>query len=198
MTRVVFAKGQLDQYLSLCKAKVNMSLPQLAQIISVERHTLNDWRRGKLLPSLEKLKILGNFTNTPLPPILEAKPNTWGSVKAGNVRQQKYGCTLSIEDRIKGGHNSQVARKSHPNYYRALGCIVANDFIQPNYCSELAELVGAILGDGCITHNQVHITLNSKLDIRYAYYLQGQIQKLFGYPAPILKSKECNAVNIVT
>ncbi len=197
MTRAIFKKGQLNEFITQCKNVSGLSLPKLATIISVERHTLNDWRRGKRLPNLEKLNILSELTSTPLPLILEIKSNTWGSAKAGLIRQQKYGCTLTIEDRVKGGHRSQVVRKENPEIYRGLGCIVANDFIQPNYCSELAELVGAILGDGCITNNQLHITLNSKLDIRYAHYLQSQIQKLFGYFPSILKRKECNAVNIV-
>lgn len=197
MTRAVFEKGQLSQFLNKRTRETKMSLPQLAKLISVERHTLNDWRREKLLPNLEKLKILSESARAPLPPILETRRDTWGSSKAGHVRQQKYGCTLSIKDRVKGGHGSQVARKSNPEYYRDIGCIVANSFLRPNYSSELAEIVGAILGDGCITNNQLHITLNSKLDIGYAYYLQGQIQKLFGYSPSILKRKECNAVNVV-
>ncbi len=197
MTRVVFAKGQLDQFLTSCKTIINMSLPQLAQIISVERHTLNDWRRDKLLPSLEKLKMLADLSNTPLPPSLETKSDTWGPVKAGLVRQEKYGCTLSTNDRVKGGRNSQVARKAHPDYYGSLGCIITNNFTQPGYCIELAELIGTILGDGCITNSQLHITLNSKLDIGYAYYLQTQIKNLFNYSPSILKSKGCNAVNVV-
>ncbi|KKU26620.1 MAG: hypothetical protein UX37_C0001G0047 [Microgenomates group bacterium GW2011_GWA2_46_16] len=129
MTRAIFENGQLNKYLSECKTTTNLSLPQLAKAISVERHTLNDWRRGKLLPNLEKLLTLSKFTNIPLPPILETRPDSWGSSKAGLIRQQKYGCTFSIDDRVKGGHNSQIIRKVNPEHYRALGCIVANDFI---------------------------------------------------------------------
>lgn len=197
MTRAIFEKGQLNRYISLCEITTHMSQPQLAEAISVERHTLNDWRRGKRLPNLEKLKELSEFTHIPLPTILDTKVDSWGSTKAGLIRQQKYGCTLSTQDRIKGGHNSQVVRKNMPEHYRCLGCIVPNDFSKPSKSSELAELIGAILGDGCITNNQVHITLNSKLDIGYAHYLQGQIHKLFGYFPSILKRKDCNAVNVV-
>lgn len=197
MTRAIFKKDQLSEFLEKCKNKTGLSLPQLAKTIFVERHTLNDWRREKLLPNLEKLKILSESANVPLPLIVETRRDTWGSSKAGVIRQQKYGCTLSIEDRVKGGHNSQVARKNMPEYFRSLGCIVPNDFAHPNHSSELAELVGAILGDGGITANQVHITLNSKLDLGYAHYLQGQIQNLFGYFPSIIKRKECNTVNVV-
>lgn len=166
MTRVIFEKGQLDRYLSLCKAKMSMSLPQLAQIISVERHTLNDWRRGKLLPNLEKLKILAEFSNTSLPPILKIKEDTWGSSKAGHIRQQMYGYPLSVADRIKGGHNSQIARKNNPEYYASLGCPIPRSFNFPaTNTIELAEFVGILLGDGCIQPEQVSITLNSVADL---------------------------------
>lgn len=197
MTRAVFEKGQLNEYLSHVSKESGHSFLQLSKILSIERHTLSSWRLEKTLPNLEKLKFLSSYIDTPLPPILETKSETWGSTKAGFIRQQKYGCTLSIVDRIKGGHNSQVVRANNPEYYRSLGCIVPNNFLRPNYSAEIAEIVGAILGDGCITYNQVHITLNSKLDIRYAHYLQDQIQSLFGYLPSILKRKECNAVNVV-
>jgi transcriptional regulator with XRE-family HTH domain len=187
MTRVLFKKGQLDQYLSLCKAKMNMSLPQLAQIISVERHTLNDWRREKLLPNLEKLKLLAGFTNTPLPPILESKSDTWGSSKAGLIRQQKYGCTLSVQDRIRGGHNSQVNRHDNPEYYRKLGCPIPRDFIFPDHNNHhLAEFIGILLGDGGIQNLQLSITLNSVADSDYIKYVGKLIYELFQYSPTVL------------
>ncbi len=197
MTRVIFAKGQLDQYLSLCKTKKGMSLPQLAQIIMVNRHTLNDWRREKLLPNLEKLKILSESTNTPLPPIIKTKLDTWGSVKAGHIKQNKYGCTLSIEDRVKGGHNSQVVRKENPEYYRMLGCNVRNKFTFPNHNIQFAELVGLLLGDGHIDKNgQFTVTLNSIADKEYSKYVIKLINLLFNYTPSISKKKNCNALTI--
>lgn len=198
MTRVVFRKGKLDQFLTHCKEKTGLSLPQLAKIISVNRHTLNDWRREKLLPNLEKLKILVEFASVPLPSILEIKPNTWGSSKAGYIRQEKYGCTLSAKDRIKGGHNSQVVRKEKPEYYRSLGCNVRKQFNFPNKNNpHFAEFIGIMLGDGHIGKNgQLCITLNSIADKLYLSYVVQLISQLFGHSPHYCKEKVFNAVNI--
>ncbi|MFZ2199398.1 MAG: hypothetical protein WAV40_01260 [Microgenomates group bacterium] len=189
MTRVVFVKGQIDQYLSLCKTKMGMSLPQLASVIGVNRHTLNDWRREQLLPNLEKLVKLSKFAYLPLPSIIETKIDTWGSSKAGHIRQQKYGCTLSPEDRIKGGHNSQVNRHDNPDYYRKLGCPIPRDFIFPDHNNHhLAEFIGILLGDGGIQNLQLSITLNSVADSDYIKYVDKLICKLFQY-SPTVSSR---------
>lgn len=198
MTRVVFAKGRLDQYLSICKAKMNMSLPELAKLISVDRHTLSDWRRDRLLPSLEKLKILADFSTTSLPLILETKENSWGSSVAGFIRQKKYGCTLSTADRIKGGHNSQVNRKEYPEYYRSIGCNVRKEFIYPSQDNpHFAEFIGVMLGDGHIGSNgQLCVTLNSIADKSYLDYVLKLIAQLFDCTPNYFKEKNANAVNI--
>lgn len=189
MTRVIFEKDQLDQYLSLCKTKMRMSLPQLAQSISVERHTLNDWRREECLPNLEKLQLLSCYAQISLPTILETKPENWGSTNAGFIRQQKYGCTLSAADRIKGGHNSQVNRHDYPDYYRKLGCPIPRDFVFPNRDNyHLAEFIGILLGDGGIQNLQLSITLNSVVDSDYIKYVGKLIYELFQY-SPTISSR---------
>lgn len=159
-----------------------MSLPQLAQIVSIERHTLNDWRRGKRLPNLEKLTQLSKFTCMPLPSIIETKLDTWGSSKAGHIRQQMYGCPLSVADRIKGGHNSQIARKNNPEYYASLGCPIPRSFNFPSAnTNRLSEFIGILLGDGCIQPEQVSITLNTVVDSDYIVYVSELIKDLFQY-----------------
>lgn len=198
MTRVIFEKGRLNQYLSQCQAATNLSLPQLAKIISVERHTLSAWRRGKFLPNLEKLQGLSEFTGITLPRIVARKPNNWGSSKAGHIKNQIYGCTLSITDRIRGGHNSQVARKENPEYYRLLGCNVRKQFDYPSKDSPyFAEFIGIMLGDGHLGANgQLCITLNSIADSQYTGYIIQLISQLFGYSPRYFKEKVFNAVNI--
>ena len=86
MTRAIFMRNHLDQYLWLCQRRTGKSLPQLASIISVNRHTLNDWRREKLLPNLEKLQMLSTYVGVPLPATVETKPDNWGASKAGYIR----------------------------------------------------------------------------------------------------------------
>lgn len=199
MTRVIFARGELDQYLSLCQSQTGRSLPELARIISVDRHTLNDWRRERLLPHLEKLTQLSEFTNILLPTILGTKPDTWGSSKAGYIRQKKYGCSLTHVDRVKAGINSQQHRRNNPQYYAALGCNVARTFALPtNFSVELAELVGILLGDGGIRESQFTITLNSVADRPYSRYVISLINTLFAYKPTIAQRNNCNALILTT
>ncbi len=199
MTRAIFENNKLNEFLDKCKNVTRLSLPQLAKVISVERHTLNDWRRERLLPNLEKLCQLSEFTNTPLPSIVGTKLNTWGSSKAGHIRQEKYGCTLTHDDRVKAGTNSQQRRREHPEYYAGLGCNVARTFALPiNRTNELAELVGILLGDGGITQSQFTITLNSIADKQYSYYVRDLIFKLFAYTPTLAQRKNCNAVTLTT
>lgn len=189
MTRVVFKKGDLDKYLAQIIKDQGCFFLQLSKLLNVERHTLASWRRGECLPSLEKLQFLSSYTQAPLPRVLESKSDTWGSVKAGNIRQQKYGCTLSIKDRVKGGHNSQVNRHDNPDYYRKLGCPIPRDFTFPDHHDyHLAEFIGILLGDGGIQKVQLSITLNTIADSNYIKYVGNLIYDLFQY-SPTISSR---------
>ena len=199
MTRVVFKKGNLDQYLSLCKATMNMSLPQLAQTISVERHTLNDWRRSKKLPNLEKLTKLSTFTKIQLPKIIEIKPENWGGSVGAIHRQKLYGCTLTHADRVKAGTNSQQRRRENPDYFASMGCNIAQTYALPiNQTRELAELVGILLGDGSIRLSQFTITLNSVEDKEYSSYVVNLIEKLFFYIPKVVIRTDYKILTITT
>lgn len=186
MTRAIFEKGQLNEYLSQISKERGYSLLQISKLLGIERHTLTSWRQEKSLPNLERLQFLSNYVDIPLPPILETRLDTWGSSKAGFIRQQKYGCTLSIEDRINGGHASQAARKANPEHYAKLGCPIPRDFVFPDHNDyQLAEFIGILLGDGCIQSEQVSITLNSDADRNYIIYVSSLITKLFQYSPSI-------------
>lgn len=197
MTRAIFGKGKLNQYLSQCQATTNLSLPQLAKAISVERHTLNDWRRGRNLPNLEKLSQLAHFTKIPLPKYKNTKPEYWACSAASIRMHQIYGCTLTHEDRVKAGTNSQQRRRENPACYSSLGCNVARTFALPvNKSKGLAELTGILLGDGGIQPAQFTIALNSIKDKEYALYVKTLIEKLFFYSPRISKRRNCNALAI--
>ncbi len=70
----------------------------------------------------------------------------------------------------------------------------------PNIFDErLAELVGILLGDGCISNtyqNRIEITLN-KMEIEYAEYIAKLFKKLFGIQAKIKFRKKENALDIL-
>lgn len=199
MTRAIFEKDQLSQFLDKCQYATKLSLPQLAKIISVERHTLNDWRRERLLPNLEKIRELSDVIHIPLPKIVETKQENWASSAAAIHRHQIYGCTLTHADRVKAGTNSQQRRRENPTYYASLGCNVAKTFALPIHHSiELAELVGILLGDGGIRPSQFTITLNAVEDKKYSEYVKALIYKLFFYTPSSAVRKNTKALTLTS
>ncbi len=99
--------------------------------------------------------------------------------------------------RRKGGLISQQRRKIDPDYYRSLGCVVANEFLKPLPSERLAEFVGIVLGDGGLTRSQLHITLNSEADKEYVGYVVDLVEDLFGYNPGVCKRKRKKAVVVV-
>jgi len=62
---------------------------------------------------------------------------------------------------------------------------------------KLAELIGIILGDGYIKRNkEIKISLNSKDDLEYLYYIRNIIFELFNYQTPINFRKGENTVDL--
>src|SRR3989344_2376570 len=55
-----------------------------------------------------------------------------------------------------------------------------NDIVLPrSRPSDLAELFGIMLGDGCLTHYQVSVTLGKK-ELLYAWHVQRLLKRIFG------------------
>ncbi len=79
----------------------------------------------------------------------------------------------SIYDRLRRlGIHTCRNRKTHFNNRR-------NDIALPKRSSELAELMGCMLGDGCLTHYQVTVTLGTK-ELSYAKHIKKLMRHLFG------------------
>jgi hypothetical protein len=92
---------------------------------------------------------------------------------------------------------SQKRRRDDPEHYRALGCVVANEFSDPPKSRYLAEFCGIVLGDGAVSESQLQITLNSIVDRSYVQYVGALILELFGYTPSIYARKNCNATVLV-
>lgn len=101
-----------------------------------------------------------------------------------------------LQGRILGGKNSQINRRKNPEYYRKLGCNIAILHKKARHSPQLAEIVGIILGDGGITHNQLKVTLNSIKDYDYSLYVMDQLKKTFGLKVGCFKKKDSNAIDI--
>lgn len=68
----------------------------------------------------------------------------------------------------------------------------------PNESIELAELLGAIAGDGGITNWQLVISLNSISDQRYSVYLHSLIKNLFNIDAAVRKRPDQSTLLLVS
>lgn len=193
MTRLLFNKEEIQHFIKSARSSINLSREQLASKLNLSGRTLADWQRGKFLPDKNKLEKLSQLSGIPLPIPIETRENWWSGKVNGpagaRARFKIYVCSYTLEQRRKGGHNSQVNRHDNPDHYRQLGCPIPRDFAFPNqHNPRLAEFIGILLGDGCIQPGQVSITLNSVADKKYIDYVSQLITSLFAY-SPTIRSR---------
>lgn len=199
MPRLIFSPGTLSDFIQSARNAIPLKREELAQELGISGRTLADWQREKFFPDQTILIKLSQLANIPLPTPIEIREDWWSACQhahLGGIRhQQIYGCTLTHQDRVKGGTNSQQRRKDNPEYYKKLGCNIRKTFKYPRKDNpSFAEFIGIMLGDGHLGQNgQIQITLNSIADKQYIFYVQSLIKKLFGQPAGIHKVKSCNA-----
>lgn len=153
-------KGQQRKFLELVKSRTRLKWDELGKIVGISGRTLRDWRREIFLGSNKALLKLSKFSGMELPEIKEIRKEYWSIHKAARIgaikRNEIYGPPGNAESRRKGGLVSQQRRREKPEFYRSLSCIVRNEFHKPTFSSDLAELVGIILGDGGITNTQTY------------------------------------------
>ena len=74
--------------------------------------------------------------------------------------------------------------------------IVRGKISIPKTGLKLAEFIGTVLGDGCLTKDQCFIYFNMKKDREYADYVEKLIQKLFKYN-PYKHNQEKQGVTVL-
>lgn len=201
MVRLVLDKVNQKRFLiEVCK-RLGMGANQVGGMLGMSGRNFRDWINGKLLPTKVAIEKLSEKSGVETPPIIEEREEWWsGRVNGpigGKQRFKKYGNTLTLEDKIKGGRNSQVRRLENPDYYRALGCKIPNNFRVPERSSMLAEFVGIVLGDGGITNEQCEITLHVLDDIEYAKHVKILVDELFGANASICSYPKHRVIKVV-
>ena len=180
---------QRNFFLDIKKAS-NLRWDDLANFCGVSGRTLRDWTRVKFTPSHNILMLLSDKYRVALPDLELLKPYWYieKSARLGGLANYKlYGPPGSLESRKRG-------------YLKAVesGKFTTRKTIQPLKLSvELAELVGILLGDGGITHNQVRVTLNSKTDADYSDFVARLIKKIFGEMPHIRRRKGKNALDLI-
>ncbi len=183
MKRVVLTKKDREQFFNDLLEKSKESLDSMAPRYGISGRTIRDWRRGKFLPSVEKLEVIANDFDLKLPPF-KTRSQYWytkkGARKGALARMTLYGPPGTPKGRRKGGLISQQNRRENPEHYKQIGCIVRKKFKDFEKTERLAELFGILLGDGCITSNQIKITLHRVDDERYGQFVEKLISQEFG------------------
>ena len=151
--------------------------------VGVSARTIRDWKREKMHANYGIIIALAREYHIRLP-LHKKLSDGWHLAQAGSLggkaRYRMYGSVSTLENRRRGGAISQERRRANPEKYRLLGCNVRKIFHKPAYSAELAEAIGIILGDGCLSNYQVTVSLDRKVDYGYAIFVRKLFHQIFG------------------
>ena len=201
MTRLVMDKSEQAEFLRGVRDQLGLSAEEVGKLIGMSGRNYRDWIAGKILPSKNKMELLSDLSGLSIPTVIEEREEWWsGRVngsKGAKKRIEMYGVTLTQADRAKGGRVSQKKRRENPDYYRKLGCRVASKFVIPKHSTKLAEFVGIVLGDGCLTKTQCQISLHMMDDIEYGKHVCELADKLFGAKPSVCSYPKQNIIRVI-
>jgi hypothetical protein len=162
----------LDDILKICKFS---SLRGLSKSLKLNYSTTKKYHNEKRLMPFGLVKKLCKISGLSFDSLLisKIKSANWGAVKGGRkgIRSliEKYPNQLS-EWRKKGRKNVRLKK------------------IQiPSLNEDLAEFIGAYLGDGTITPYFIRISGDSRYDLPYFNYLSKKVDILFNVKTSIVK-----------
>jgi hypothetical protein len=201
MPRLVFKVGEQKLFLIKVKEKLNCNTEYISDQIGISSRSLRDWINEKIIGDKEKLIRLSRLSGISLPEVIETREDWWSGRVNGSTgaktRFLKHGPVATEKGRILGGIRSQINRRKNPEYYKKLGCLVANDFKKPKKSPLLAEWIGIVLGDGALTKDQCQISLDLNTDSAYSVKVVMIIRKLFGVAASSLSYPKQGLLRIV-
>lgn len=195
--RVLFNKGEQKKFINKILSKI--SIREAAKLCNLSERTIRDWRREKFLIESGALRKLCGKTGIRFPSNIKTKKDYWyvgyGSSIGGSVVWKKYGRIGGNPEYRKKKWHEWWEREGKYKKHPIIG--VAKFIKKPQFSKELAELVGIILGDGCISRYQVAITLHSGDDKDYSSFILNLIKKLFGVIASIYYGKKDKVIDLV-
>lgn len=182
MSRVDLTLGDQTRFLEAVKRELDpITWERIARICGIERHTLQSWRKEKHRITYEALLHLHELSGVPLPQIRKIIPEDLARSQSARIaalaRLKIYGPPGTPEGRRKGAQVSRQRRLEHPELYQDT-FKWRKTISEPEVSSELAELVGILLGDGEITDYQVKVTLN-RAEAEYGEYVAHLMNQLF-------------------
>lgn len=166
--RLKFLSGQQSKFLNEVSDKSRLSTRALAIIAKIHPHSFRDWKREKLTMTLTAAQKFVKLFNINLPEDEKILTQRWQKARrnankiGGLAMFEKYGSPGIEEGRRKGGIKAIANLRKNGIIPKVKIYKLPNAFTE-----ELAEYIGILLGDGCITPGKCNITLNSAADREY-------------------------------
>lgn len=195
MGRIFFSEIDRDYYFSSLKKISGLSWNTLSKSIGISGRQLRDWKKGvHSFPESYAKRFEGKF-GLKLPNDIVIKETNWHIQAAaklgGKKRFELYGSPATTEGRRKGGINSIKIHRLNKTGFK-----VSKPINIPNRNEELAEVMGAIMGDGGLSPMQLKISLNIKTDKDYANYLKNLLGKLFKIQVSIYERVQYSTITL--
>jgi hypothetical protein len=198
---MLFQKAPREFFIAVRKES-GLSWGELAASIKVNVRTITSWRVGETtVPASVIEKWSKQFKiKTPLHENVDLNEQRAKAASLGGfARFKKYGDLGTSGGRKRGGLQAQQTHKQMEH-----SPFVARDILRPRRSELLAELVGAILGDGSLTKYQLVLYSNLITDREYSDFLSSLIEKIFGvvpsmthHPLSGVTRVLCSSKNIV-
>ncbi|HUC88231.1 MAG TPA: hypothetical protein VMR95_03735 [Candidatus Binatia bacterium] len=162
----------------------------------MSERTVFDWRRGKYtIPAqhFDKIIAVANITSQELRATI--LKDWWGNKEAGKKGGagyfQKYRVLGSNDSRRLGGVNSFIKQKDKKD-----SIFMPKVIKTPVNSSLLAEFMGIMIGDGCLTKYQAMIATNATTDHEYGFFVAKLIENLFGVKPAVINRESMNCTCI--
>lgn len=193
--RLKFLSGQQKKFLNEVSDKSKLSIKALSRIAKIHPRSFRDWKNEKLTMTLMAAQKLGKLFYVDLPEDKKIMIQRWQKAKeiasriGGLAHFKKFGSPATLEGRRKGGIKAitNLRRNGFTPYVKKYRLPIG-------FNGKLAEYVGIMLGDGCITPGQCNITLNSVADREYVYFVSQLEANLFGEEPKLYKRKDSKAL----
>lgn len=188
--RASFPNGKQKKFIEKIHAK--FTIAEMATLCRCSQRTIRDWRREKFSMDYSALQMLSQKAKIPLPRNIRIKEKYWYVSKGARLGWKeilkKYGGMPINEEYRKKKWFEWWEKKGKHKIHPIIN--VCKPVRKPGYSKNLAEFVGIVLGDGCISQRQITISLHRQDDKEYSAYIVSLIKNLFGVPVGIYHSKK--------
>lgn len=170
---------------------------QIGRLTHVSGRTITDWKKGKTTMPADSFRLLVraaqiNIDERDITKLASWWNNSQAGKKGAAIRQSKHGQLGDARSRHKGGLVSYQKRRDDPT-----DIFARKPIRRPAKCTQLAEFIGIMIGDGNLTEYQISISLSSLVDQEYSFFVAALLEKLFSVKPSVSKRNTSNCIVIV-